>query len=255
MKTIHLSSVDSTNSFAKRYLKENSLPSEKDGRLLVFADEQTAGRGRTGKSFSSLKGNGLYMTLVLPVGRRPEETLLITPAAAVAVWEVLAEAGCLELGIKWVNDILDRDLKKVCGILVEAVTDPESRIMTHAVIGVGINAGTDVDLLPENLKEIAGCVTVSYSREELAKRTAEQITDRVYAVFGSGKEKVLSLYEEHMILNGRDVSWEEDGRMFSGTVQGITPLAHLLVRTEEGIKELDSGMVSIAYRHKSDREV
>lgn len=255
MKTIRLETVDSTNTFAKRYLREHGLPSCEDGRLVVIAREQTAGRGRTGKTFSSLKDNGLYMTLVLPVGKRPEECLLLTPAAAEAVWEVLSEAGCRDLGIKWVNDILDRDLRKVCGILTEAVTDTASGIMTHAVIGVGVNVRTDLSRLPGPLQKIAGTVSTSCPPEELAGRIAERITACARDVLGAGRQRVLSAYEKHMILTGRMVTWEQNGKTLSGTVRGITPEAHLLVGTAEGIRELDSGMVSIAYRQDTKENV
>ena len=84
----------------------------------VVAMEQTAGRGRRGREFYSLEGS-----------------LLITTAAATAVYKAVKEVCGVKLGIKWVNDLY-KDNRKVCGILTEAVTDFESGNIEFAIVGI-----------------------------------------------------------------------------------------------------------------------
>lgn len=245
MKTIRLETVDSTNTFVKRYLKDHSLPSCEDGRLLVIADEQTAGRGRTGKTFSSLKDNGLYMTLAVPADKKPKELLMLTPAAAVAVLSVLEEEGCRGLGIKWVNDILDADMKKVCGILTEGVRDPDTGLISYAVIGIGLNAGTDVGRLPEELGNIAGSITVRSGKTELAEKIAGRVSQFADRILAGDREDVLKKYRESSILTGKAITWEQDGILRSGVADSVNDDCNLVVRTEEDTIILNSGMVSV----------
>lgn len=88
----------------------------------VVAMEQTAGRGRRGREFYSPKGNGIYLSVILEPKGTLEGSLLITTAAATAVYKAVKEVCGVKLGIKWVNDLY-KDNRKVCGILTEAVTD------------------------------------------------------------------------------------------------------------------------------------
>ena len=91
----------------------------------VDAMEQTAGRGRRGREFYSPKGSGIYLSVILEPKGTLEGSLLITTAAATAVYKAVKEVCGVKLGIKWVNDLY-KDNRKDCGILTEAVTDFES---------------------------------------------------------------------------------------------------------------------------------
>lgn len=241
MRIIRLDITDSTNTYVKNRLKEEGLP---DGEtLLVTAEGQTAGRGRLGRSFSSKKGSGLYMTVAFPVGKRPEESLMITAAAAVAVLEVLEENGSGKLMIKWVNDLYQNE-KKVCGILTEAVTDADTNIMKYVIVGAGINIDADMSQLPSVAGTLRG---LSVSKDELSIILAERI-----AVLGTmavssaeGKQKVLSAYRKKSMMTGRDVFWEEDGVNVTGHAEGIDDECRLIVDTKEGKRVLDSGFVSV----------
>ncbi|MET1124154.1 MAG: biotin--[acetyl-CoA-carboxylase] ligase [Archaeoglobaceae archaeon] len=109
--------VDSTNERARSVAKPN---------LLFFAEQQTAGRGRWGRSWSSEKG-GLYFSLTL--SPRFEELHRVTIVAGLAV------ARALDAELKWPNDVLVEG-KKVCGILCELAGSYEEPVV---VVGVGVN--------------------------------------------------------------------------------------------------------------------
>ena len=80
----------------------------------VVAMEQTAGRGRRGREFYSPKGSGIYLSVILEPQGTLEGSLLITTAAATAVYKAVKEVCGIELGIKWVNDLY-KENRKVCG--------------------------------------------------------------------------------------------------------------------------------------------
>lgn len=124
LTTVYLDSVDSTNSYLKRIIKENELMSG----MSVMTKTQTAGRGRLGRSWLSAEGDTLCMSIALKNEYREGFTLLV----ALAVYEAL-KPFCKgkALQVKWPNDIICEN-KKLCGILCERVSE-------YTVIGIGIN--------------------------------------------------------------------------------------------------------------------
>ncbi|MCD7871975.1 MAG: biotin--[acetyl-CoA-carboxylase] ligase, partial [Clostridiales bacterium] len=130
---LYYPSVDSTNSCAK------SIAAGGDSRtLLITADEQTAGRGRQGKSFYSPPKTGIYMTLVIHPDLPLQNAVTATTAASVAVCRAVEKLTRLKPEIKWVNDVYLNG-NKICGILTEAVSDFEAGIVTSVIIGIGMN--------------------------------------------------------------------------------------------------------------------
>lgn len=141
-KIEYFEKIDSTNTELKRRAQMGA-PS---GTVLV-ADEQTAGRGRMGRSFFSPRGSGLYMSLLIrPISL--ENAGLITTLTAVSVARALETMG-VSVHIKWINDLVSGG-KKLCGILAESgIAEGEP----FAVIGIGINLRKTA--FPPELSEIA----------------------------------------------------------------------------------------------------
>ena len=133
MRRHHRETLDSTNDEARRILAEQAG----EDPLLVTADEQTSGRGTSGRVWRSPRGAGVYLSLALP--RRPEHhapTTLYTIAAGVACAEAVATSVGVEVQLKGVNDLVV-SAGKVGGILTEAHV--EGGGLTAVIIGVGIN--------------------------------------------------------------------------------------------------------------------
>ncbi|MFR6449008.1 MAG: biotin--[acetyl-CoA-carboxylase] ligase, partial [Peptoniphilus grossensis] len=134
--------IDSTNTEAKRRLYSSDV---KDFTVIV-ADMQKGGRGRTGKSFTSPKGSGVYFSIIL----HPKDSYdfsyfdLTTVKAAVAVAEGIRESTGKQAEIKWVNDLFLKG-KKICGILSELDADFESRSVKSVIVGIGINVNKPKD--------------------------------------------------------------------------------------------------------------
>ena len=138
--------IDSTNNFAKT-LTDVSVPQ------LIVAQQQTAGRGRLGRSFYSPEGKGIYMTLAFSPDFGLDQAMLITAMSAVAVCRAIEKVTGLNPKIKWVNDIYLND-KKICGILTEAETNFETGQIQKIIVGIGMNCFED-DNMPEDVKDRA----------------------------------------------------------------------------------------------------
>ncbi len=132
---VFLEQVDSTNEEAKRQA-EKGAP---DGTL-VAAAEQSAGKGRRGRTWISEKGTGVWMSLLLRPDFPPECASMLTLVAAMAVEKGISRVTGVDGQIKWPNDVVIEG-KKVCGILTEMSTEMEC--IHYVVVGIGINVGTE----------------------------------------------------------------------------------------------------------------
>lgn len=135
MRVIELASANSTNSWIAEHAAELETPS------LVYALEQTAGRGQRGNSWESEPGKNLTASVMMvPEGIEPCRQFVISEAVALAVVDLLADYG-LEAKVKWPNDIYVGD-KKICGILIEHSL--LGHTITRTIAGVGINVNQAV---------------------------------------------------------------------------------------------------------------
>ncbi|RVU55140.1 biotin--[acetyl-CoA-carboxylase] ligase [Anaerosphaera multitolerans] len=238
---LYYDSIDSTNTEAKRLLYTEDL---KNFTVLV-ADEQTEGRGRRGKNFSSPKGTGIYMSFVL----FPDSDFnlssfdLVTIRAAVAVVNAIKNKTNQNPEIKWVNDIFLKG-KKICGILSEADSDFESRQIKSIIVGIGINFTTDISSLDENVRLVAGSLNEkNLLRNELI---AEIIVQFHKAFYKMEEAEILKIYKDHSFLLGKIVTFERNSKNYEALAIDINDSGNLIVKMEDGeIVTLSSGEVSV----------
>jgi len=205
----HFRVTDSTNARA-RELVEAGVP----GGTIVTAREQTAGRGRQGRTWTGPPGKALLYSAIL----RPldERHLLLPLAVPLAVCEAAEE---LEPGarckIKWPNDVWVEG-RKLAGVLIEA--KPQDG---WAVIGVGLNLAIERGEFPPELRETATSLNGTASAEE-ARQALSSALDRWVE---ADHKKVLSTWHERDALRGREISW--DGG--SGVADGVEDSGDLVV--------------------------
>jgi BirA family biotin operon repressor/biotin-[acetyl-CoA-carboxylase] ligase len=215
---VHFRAVDSTNARA-RGLAERGAP---DGTL-VTAGEQSAGRGRQGRTWSAPPGRALLCSLVL---RDPPRLLPL--AAGVAVAE-LAGAGAR---VKWPNDVLI-DARKLAGILVEG--RPQER---WAVLGVGINVAVRHGDLPPELRDRAG--TLGQRPEDL-EPVLERLLGGLERWLAAPPDAVLEELRSRDALLGRHVRWAGG----EGEAAGVDGAGRLVVATGDGHVALEAGEVHL----------
>ena len=235
------SSVTSTNTLLKQ-AAENGAP---EGTVLV-AEEQTAGRGRLGRSFYSPAGTGVYFSLVLRPAFSAAESSLITTCAAVAAAGAMEEISGHPTQIKWVNDIYTAG-RKVCGILTEAAIDMESGGLQYAVLGIGINLLKPENDFPEEIRDRAGALFTDDADGDFRCRLVAEILNRFMADYRNLTEKrFLEEYRRRSMLTGQEVEILRGGTVVPAKALGIDDDFGLIVEYPDGRQEhLGSGDVSV----------
>lgn len=230
--------IDSTNDEAKRQWKDY-----KKAPCLFVSDEQTGGRGRRGRSFYSPKGTGIYMSLLIQPQAGLEDAVHITTATAVIVAKVLQDYTDESIGIKWVNDIYAGN-KKVCGILTEAVIEPDSTEKPAVVVGIGINLST-VDF-PEEIREIAGGLALQENDvdvNELVARIAEGVLE-----FSENMQDCTYVedYRKMSVVLGKEIRYNEGDAFIKAKAVDIDSEGGLMVELPDGsIKVLKTGEITV----------
>lgn len=232
--------TDSTNTQLKQRAK-NGAPD----KLLLAAQQQTAGRGRLGRSFLSPNG-GIYLSLLVRPNIPLERCTDLTVAAAVCTARAVEQVCGLQADIKWVNDLYVQG-KKLCGILTEGAALPNG-MTDYAVVGIGLNlkkpdCGSDEKLaaVVTGLEE-EGCTV---SRAGLIAAILAEF-DRYYANMATNHPHLLEEYRRRMFLTGKEVTLSTDPQKRPHTVVGVDDRAGLVVRTPEGeVISLHSGEVSV----------
>ena len=240
---LHLRRTDSTNERA-RALAISGAPHG----TLVSADEQTAGRGRQGRTWLAPPNSALLCSLVL---RSPPA--LLSLIAGVAVCEVVGERAKL----KWPNDVVLESpiptthaatqqlaLAKLAGILVEG------RIQEGwAVLGIGLNVAVRLEHLPTDVGERAATMDLPASAIEVLLSRLVGALERLLC---EPLESVLAAWRERDALLGREISWSAqrhaggDGPSTTGRASGIDEAGRLVVTLTDGsTRELDAGEVHL----------
>ncbi len=215
---VHYRLVDSTNVRARR-LAERGAPHG----TIVTAAEQSAGRGRQGRTWSAPGGQALLCSLIL---RDPPRLLPLLAGVAVA-----EEAGP-EAQVKWPNDVLVGG-RKVAGILVEG--RPQER---WAVLGIGLNVAVSLAGLPSDLADRAG--SLERGPEEI-EPTLERLLERLERWLTGPPDAVLTEFCRRDALTGRAVHW----RGGAGRAAGIDDGGRLVVVTDAGRVTLEAGEVHL----------
>jgi BirA family transcriptional regulator, biotin operon repressor / biotin---[acetyl-CoA-carboxylase] ligase len=215
---LHLKQVASTNERA-RELAAGGAPHG----TLVTASEQSAGRGRQGRTWTAPARKALLCSLVL---REPPRLLPL--AAGVAVAEVAGP----EASLKWPNDVLVGG-RKVAGILVEG------RPQEHwAVLGIGLNVALRPGDFPPELRERAGTLGLG---PEAIEPTLERLLAGLERWIPAAPGEVLGAVRARDFLLGRAVRWAGG----DGVGAGIDDDGRLLVTTDGGTVALDAGEVHL----------
>lgn len=237
---IYKEEIDSTNLEAAR--QAENLPHG----AVIWADAQTAGRGRRGRSWVSRGGENIYFSMLLKPDFGPERASMLTLVMALAAAQgIEAIYGC-ETQIKWPNDVVVNG-RKVCGILTEMQVVPGA--IKHVIIGVGINVNQmtfDEEGLSyaTSLRKETG---VCGNRKELLTEVLQQFK-RLYAEFCQAVSlaPMVEAYQKRLANRGREVRVLDPQGEYQGVALGINPQGELLVRKADGEElEVYAGEVSV----------
>jgi BirA family transcriptional regulator, biotin operon repressor / biotin---[acetyl-CoA-carboxylase] ligase len=224
----HFFKTDSTNSVAMR-LGESGEPHG----AVVLAEEQTAGRGRAGRSWISEKSAGIYCSVLLRPPIPTVQAPLLTLLAGLAARDAAAEELPVQPDIRWPNDLLV-DGRKFCGILTEMHAEPDR--IHYAVIGVGININQSK--MPDALSKTATSLRIEtgkhISRLEILIRLLRNL-DRYYNQFlADGAPPILRRFAEvSTYFKGKHVRITTATETFTGTTAGLESSGVLRVSLDD----------------------
>jgi BirA family biotin operon repressor/biotin-[acetyl-CoA-carboxylase] ligase len=209
----HRRSLDSTNDLAREFAAVGAPQG-----TVVTAEEQVAGRGRQGRSWTAPAGKALlYSAIVRPLEQRH---LVLPLAAPLAVADAAEEVAGVSCAIKWPNDVWIEG-RKCAGVLIEA--RPQDG---WAVIGVGLNVSIEPGEFPEELRETATSLDADATVDGALEALNESLTRWTRA----DPQEVLAAFRDRDALRGREIAW--DGG--NGTAEGIDERGNLLVATGSG---------------------
>jgi BirA family transcriptional regulator, biotin operon repressor / biotin---[acetyl-CoA-carboxylase] ligase len=241
-RLVYLTNTTSTMDIARREARDGAG----DGTV-VLAEEQTAGRGRFGRSWVSPAGKNLYLTLVL----RPDAIRLraLSIVAPLAVSLALETVTGLEPGIKWPNDVLYGG-RKLAGILIETEfsgADPE-----FSLVGIGLNVNFDI---PAD-SEIAGLATSV--KQELGREVsrAELLASLLnhFEASIAGEQRGGSVHlqwKKRLETLGQRVTVTFQGQIYEGLAEDVDREGNLILRCDDGsLLTVEAGEVTL--RHPSD---
>ena len=256
-------SVDSTNLAARR----GADAKDPTGSVYV-AEEQTAGRGRRGKSWRSAAGEGLWFSLLLKPDLPPEQLAPVTLFAGLCAATSLRDLTGLEIQLKWPNDlVILPEGRKVGGILTEMLV--EENQVAAVIVGIGINVHT-LDF-PEDLQAMATSLDLALQAggplEQHRNLNRIDLLTAVLAEWdcrwpqflaespdlgpnpgnGSGKASWISDYRTICATLGRPVEVHAaTGEIWSGVAEQLAPGGDLLVRRSDGaLIQVSAGDVSV----------
>ena len=257
-RVYRFASIDSTNSalLQDAALKDASGAGLPEGAVYI-ADQQTAGRGRSGHTWHSPPGVGLYLSALLRPHLPAEDVLGITLAAGIAAAEAIEQVAGIECDLRWPNDLLLQG-KKTGGIL----TEMNSSNGGAAVAGFGINVNHTT--LPAELQEAAtslllakAALTGGVSSKPLRIDTAAlavallQFFDREYRQLAQdGLPALLARFEQRSsYAHGKHVVVGEEGG-YEGVTNGLDERGFLRVKTANGMRIVLSGTVRAKQQHQ-----
>ena len=202
----------------------------------IFAERQTEGRGRLGRSFYSPAGTGLYFSVLLRPALPARELSDLTARVAVCVRRAICDTCGVQVGIKWVNDLCLNG-KKLGGILTELVGGETPA----AVVGIGINCSQTA--FPPELSGIAGSIYTetgtSVDREALAAACLRRLSELYETDW-------LDEYRQCCVTLGQPVRILSAQGQREAFAEDVTDTAALLVRNPDGTREeIFSGEVSV----------
>lgn len=232
LKPIIHAQVTSTNDLVSQNLNDVT----KDTGLVVIADEQTNGRGRLDRSWSTPAGSGIAMTVGVHTATYPYELSVVPLISGVAVIRALRSFD-IPVELKWPNDIVFTknadpipSVRKLGGILVQLIQD-------KLIIGIGLNVDLTTDELPVPTATSLLIEGFVVSREKLIIQILEELTNLKIE-----NEEWLVEYTAACSTLGRNIRvLNSNGTEIIGKAISISESGALMVKNLENIYHVTVG--------------
>ncbi len=220
-----LDSVDSTNNYAMAMIQQGLA---KDGHA-VFAMEQTDGRGRRGRQWTSNKGDNIILSISKQMQWMPvSQQFHLSVAVALGCFDLASKYVPGIVSIKWPNDIFINDTK-AGGILIDNTI--KGTLWQWAVIGIGLNVNQeDFDAANLNATSLSVATKNTYEVLILAKELYLFVLNRINELKAGNFSNLLEIYNQYLFGKGRIVKLKKLDEIFESKIIGVSDSGQLITR-------------------------
>lgn len=238
-RLVELDSVGSTMQEARQRAEEGA----EDGTL-VWAKEQTEGRGRQGRNWASPRGN-LYLSLILRPECSPATAAQLSFLAAVALGEAVGSVAppMVEVTFKWPNDVLFNS-RKGAGILLESSSAPDGGI-DYVILGMGVNVQSHPEdaAYPSTSLRFEGCPP-QLTEVQLLEAFGRSFLSRANTWLEEGFVPIRKAWLAHAANLGKEIEVRLPKETLTGTFEALDEQGVLLLRLADGsLKRIAAGDV------------
>lgn len=212
------------------------------GRV-CFAELQTRGRGRRGRTWLSPFARHLAMSTGVRLNRPMHEVGGLSLVVGLAVLDCLEQLGVEGIALKWPNDILLHG-RKLGGVLIELLGGTSA---VEAVIGVGLNVDIPAAVRDVIDQSVTDLVAAGYriSRNRLASTLVSTLVDYVKEFEQTGFAPMRELFDQHHLFHHRICEIGQGDTVVIGRVVGVTEVGEILLETDSGTAAFGAGEVSL----------
>jgi BirA family transcriptional regulator, biotin operon repressor / biotin---[acetyl-CoA-carboxylase] ligase len=234
-RIVRFGAIDSTNEEARRL----ALAGE-TGPLWIVAEEQTAGRGRRGRTWVSPKGN-LYSSVLIIDPCAPAVAAQLGFVAGVALARAAKDVGATEIGLKWPNDLMSRGAK-CAGVLIEGFGLGSAG--TACVVGIGVNCAH----APQGLSYTTTCLTKTDGEAVNPGKLFERLVERFGEALdiwraGQAFDTIRGAWLDFAFGLGERIAIKTGTGQRDGVFEGIDASGRLLMRSERGLDTIEAADV------------
>ncbi|MGA3175295.1 MAG: biotin--[acetyl-CoA-carboxylase] ligase [Syntrophorhabdales bacterium] len=213
----------------------------------VVAETQSLGRGRLKRKWHSPYGKNIYLSCVLRPALRPSEVYPLTFISCLAAFDTVSSVG-IEPRLKWPNDVLTSDGRKVCGTLLEISAYPD--VVRFVVVGVGLNVNMGLDDMEEEIRNRATSLFLEtkkrFERAHICGMLLNNLEKYYDIALNRGVGEICRLWEERAGVRGKYMEITQADRVYRGVSQGVAADGALLLLSENGtITRVIAGDVSL----------
>jgi BirA family biotin operon repressor/biotin-[acetyl-CoA-carboxylase] ligase len=221
---IELLTVESTNNYAMGLARAGMA----QHGTVVFAHEQTKGKGQRNKEWASQKEQNIAMSAIIePANLQGAELFLLSMMTAVSVRQFFTGYTNEDVKIKWPNDIYWRD-RKAAGILIENVWQGSE--WRSGVVGIGMNVNqTDFGKLGRKAVSIKQITGKEFEPVRLAKELCE-VLEQKFQLLVSDASLIRKEYKSHLYKINQKIKLKKDNRVFETELKGVNDHGQMIVQ-------------------------
>jgi BirA family biotin operon repressor/biotin-[acetyl-CoA-carboxylase] ligase len=225
-RVLYFPSVTSTNDVAKQEARRRAAEG-----TVVIADEQTAGKGRLGRIWTSPEGTLAYSVILYPeIIQLPYLIMVASLSVVYAIQEITG----LKAQIKWPNDVQING-KKVCGILIE--NSLRGNAVDYAVIGIGVNVNLNLEAYPEiatTATSLSGESGREFSLLSMVRQLLVEL-DKLYLTL-SNSDAIFEEWRNNLATLGQKVKATSGDTVYEGTAESVERDGSLVLRQSDGTR-------------------